>query len=85
MFPIKLVISFMKIVWESTSKQESAMKVDFSPSAPLPHYPDIFCDFVTLVKSCKNVVTDDIINFDHFQNHGMPLFHLNVERKNILF
>jgi len=29
-------------VWESTSEQESAMKVNYFPCAPLPHYPGIF-------------------------------------------
>lgn len=37
-------------VWESKSKQESVMKNGFSPSAPLPHYANIFREFVTPVK-----------------------------------
>ena len=37
-------------VWESKSKQESAMKNDFSPSAPPPHYANIFREFFIPVK-----------------------------------
>lgn len=55
-------------VLESTSKQESAMKDDFPPSVPLPHYPDIFCNFIIPIESCEKLVSDDIITSNHFQN-----------------
>lgn len=55
-------------VWESTTEQESTMKVDFSPSTPLPPYPEIFLNSVTLVEYFKILVSDDTITSDHFLN-----------------
>jgi len=42
-------------VWESTSEQESAMKVNFSTSAPLPHYPHVFHDFLIPTDSLEKL------------------------------
>jgi len=43
------------------------MKVDLSPSAPLPYYRDIFHNFVIPIESFKELVSDDVIS-DHTQN-----------------
>jgi len=45
-------------VWESIEEHESAMKDDSSPSAPLPHYIEIFHNLVIAIKSCEELLSD---------------------------
>lgn len=43
------------------------MKVNVSPSSPLPHYPNIFHDSVIPIESIRGTFYDDV-NYDHTHN-----------------
>lgn len=44
------------------------MKVDSSSSAPIPHYHDIFHDYVIPIESCEGLPSSDIMASYHYQN-----------------
>lgn len=54
-------------MWESTPEQESSMKIDFSPAAPLPHYLGIFRNSTIPVEYYRELFSDDVASV-HSQN-----------------